>query len=237
MKAIILNSGIGKRMRPFTDENPKCLAKLNGKTILGHEIENLLEYGIKYIIITTGPFEDKIKNFIKKNFPQLSVKYIKNPNYKSTNYIYSIWLAKSLVDDDILLLHGDMVFEGRLLGELLNKKYSNCVLVNNKIEPPKKDFKAEIKNNIVKKIGVNLTGNVFFLAPIYKFSKDNFKLWLEEIGKFVEKGNTNVYAEDAFNKISDKISLHPIYFRDEFCMEIDNFDDLEKAKGYFKKSN
>lgn len=237
MKAIILNSGIGRRMYPFTNENPKCLVKLNGKSILGHEIENLLHYGIKDIIITVGPFEEKIKKFVKDNFPELNVSYIKNPKYKSTNYIYSMWLTKDLINDDILWMHGDMVFEKKLLGKLLNEKYTNCVFVNNKIEPPEKDFKGNIQNNIVKEIGVNVFGkNTFFLAPVYKFSKDSFMLLLKEIENFIKKDNVNVYAEDAFNNIYDQIKLYPLYYGDEFCMEIDDFDDLEIAKLYFKKN-
>ena len=66
MKALILNSGIGKRLRPFTNQNPKCLVPINGTTILGHEIENILHYGIKDFIITVGPFYDKIKKFMQK---------------------------------------------------------------------------------------------------------------------------------------------------------------------------
>lgn len=237
MKALILNSGIGKRMQPFTDENPKCLAKLNGKTILGHELENLLHYGIKNVIITVGPFEEKIKGFVEVNFPEISPIYIKNPKYDSTNYIYSMWLAKNLIDDIIILLHGDMVFEKKLLGRLLNEKHKNCVLVNNKIKPPEKDFKGKIENNLVKKISVGIFGeNTFFLAPVYKFSKDDFNKWLDEIGKFVEGGNVNVYAEEAFNKIAGQIELYPVYYGDGFCMEIDNFDDLETARGYFRKN-
>ena len=237
MKAIILNSGIGKRMRPFTNENPKCLVKLNGKTILGHEIENLLHYGIKDIIITVGPFEEKIKKFVKDNFPDLNITYVKNPIYDSTNAIYSLWLTKHLIDDDILTMHGDMVFDRKLLGDLVNGKYPNCVLVNNKIEPPEKDFKGKIEEDIVARISVNISGeNAFFLAPIYKFSKDSFDLWLDEMDKFVKSGNVKVYAEEAFNNISTQLKLYPVYYDDEFCMEIDNFDDLEIAKKYFEKN-
>lgn len=236
MKAIILNSGIGIRMSPFTDKTPKCLAKLNGETILGHEIECLLAYGIKNIIITVGPFEEKIKKFIRTNFQKLNVTYIKNQYYKTTNYIYSMWLTRSLIDDDILLLHGDMVFWEKILGNLLNGKYNNCVLVNKQIKPPEKDFKGEIVNNCIKRIGVNVSGeNAFFLAPVYKFSKDDFKLWLNEIEKFVQEGKTNVYAEEAFNNISSIIKLHPVYFSNKLCMEIDNFDDLEIARKFFKR--
>lgn len=238
MKALILNSGIGKRLRPFTNENPKCLTRLNGKTILEHEAENILHYGIKDFIITVGPFEEKIKKFMIENFPEANVTYVKNPNYSSTNAIYSLWLTRHLIDDDILTMHGDMVFDKKLLGTLLNDTNPNCALVNNKIGPPKKDFKGKIENDIVKLISVDISGeNTFFLAPIYKFSKNGFNLWLDEIRKFVEDGNVNVYGENAFNNIYDKIKLHPVYFSDEFCMEIDDFSDLEIARKFFKQQN
>ncbi|MAE42539.1 nucleotidyltransferase [Candidatus Woesearchaeota archaeon] len=238
MKAIIFNSGIGSRMRPFTNENPKCLIKPNEKTILGHEIENLLHYGIKDIIITVGPFEEKIKKFMKDNFPEVNATYVKNPKYESTNCIYSMWLTRHLINDDILWMHGDMVFEKELLGKLLNTKHESCALVNNKIELPKKDFKGLVKDNLIKKIGVDIFGEgAFFLAPVYKFSKDDFMLLLKEIAKFVENGNVNVYAENAFNNISDKIKLYPVYYADEFCMEIDDFEDFEIARDYFRNKN
>jgi len=237
MKAIILNSGMGKRMYPLTKNKPKCLIKINGNTILGHEIENLLHFGIRDIIITTGPFGIKIKNFIKSKFRHLNVKYVKNNNYKSTNAIYSLWLTRNITDDNIILMHGDMVFERKLLGKLLDKKYHNCVLVNNKIKPPIKDFKGEIKNNLIKKISVDIFGkNAFFMAPIYKFSKYDFNLWLKEIKKFVKNEKVNVYAEEALNNLFNKIKLHPIYFGDEFCMEVDDLEDLEVAKKLFSKN-
>jgi len=237
MKAIILNSGQGIRFRPFTAKKPKCLAKINGKTILEHELENLLYYNLKDIIITTGPFEDKIKDIVKEKFPQLNVTYVNNPKYDSTNYIYSIWLARHLVDDDILLMHGDLVFEKELLERLLENKQDTCVLVNNKIKLPEKDFKGRVENNFIIKIGVDVFGeNAFFLAPLYRFSKDNFLLFLEEIEKFVKEGNVKVYAENAFNNIPHKLNLSPVFYQDEFCMEIDDINDLLIAKKYFREN-
>ncbi|MCK4732517.1 MAG: phosphocholine cytidylyltransferase family protein [Methanophagales archaeon] len=236
MKAIILASGIGKRLRPLTYEVPKPLIKiLEDKTILGHQLDNLIGCNIKNIIITTGPFEDKIKMHVKEKYPDLKVSYVNNPKYETTNYIYSIWLTKALIDDDIILLHGDLLFDKKLLEKLINEKNVNCVLVNRKIKAPEKDFKAVIENNRVIKIGVEFYGeNVFFSAPLYKFSKSDFLYWLDEIEKFIEKGDTKRYAEDAFNKISNKIMLCPLYFEDELCMEIDTMDDLEMARKIFK---
>src|SRR3989338_1309723 len=127
MKAMILASGTGSRMLDLTKETPKCLIKLNGKTILGHELDHLLSFGIKKAIITTGPFEEKIKGFVKRNYPQIEVEYIKNNKYKETNYIYSMFMAKASIDNDILLLHSDMVFDRALLKKLLQSKDENAV--------------------------------------------------------------------------------------------------------------
>ncbi len=236
MKAIILNSGIGKRLKPFTNENPKCLVKINGDTILEHEIKNLLDYGIKDIIITTGLFEEKIKGAVKSRFPELNVDYVKNDKPESTNYIYSLWLLRDLLDEDVILMHGDMVFEKQLLGRLISSKYSSSVLVNSKIEVPEKDFKARVKDDYINEIGINVFGkDAFFMAPVYKLSKNDFKLWMGEISKFIERNEVTVYAENAFNNISNQIKLHPIYYSNEFCMEIDNPEDLNSARKFFKK--
>jgi len=232
MKGIILASGIGKRLRPLTYEIPKPLIKIiEDKTILDYQIDNLIGCGIRNIIITTGPFEDKIKMHVKEKYPDLKVSYVNNPKYETTNYIYSIWLTKGLIDDDIILLHGDLLFDKKLLEKLINEKCENCVLVNRNIKPPEKDFKAVIENNRVVKIGVEFSGeNAFFSAPLYKFSNSDFLCWLDEVERFIKKGDIKRYAEDAFNKISDKIVLHPLYFDDELCMEIDTMEDLEIAR-------
>lgn len=235
MKVVILDSGIGKRMKPFTDNSPKCLSPLNGTTILGNQIEIFKSYGLNDFIITTGHLEDKIKEFISSNFPDAKTKYVYNPRYATTNCIYSLYLAKDLMHDDIVWLHGDMVFRKELFGKLLNSKKPNCVLVNNGIKPPEKDFKVDINNNLVSKISVSIKGkNVFFLAPIYKISKKDFAVWMREVENMVKHGIVNVYAEEAFNSISSKIKLHPVYFKDELCMEIDNYEDLKIARKSFK---
>ena len=180
----------------------------------------------------------KIKEYVKEKYPDLEVSYVNNPKYETTNYIYSMWLTKGLIDDDIILLHGDLVFEKKLLERLIKKKYENCVLVNRKIKPLKKDFKAVIENNRMVKIGVEFSGeNAFFSAPLYKFSKSDFLCWLDETEKFIRREDVNSYAEDAFNEISDKVMLHPLYSDEEFCMEIDTMEDLEIARNKYGRTS
>jgi len=235
MKAIILSSGIGKRLRPLTNKIPKSLIKLNGKTIIELQIDNLLKNDIKNIIVTTGPYENIMINHLKERYEDINFIFVNNPKYDSTNYIYSLWLTKDYIDDDILLLHGDLLFDEKLIKKLIEKK-GNYVLVNKDAKLPKKDFKAEIKDKKVIKIGIEFFGkNCFLSMPIYKFSNKDFLVWMNEIDKEIKKGNVNIYAENAFNKISDKLTIEPVYFNKEICMEIDDIKDLEKARELFLK--
>ncbi|MFX1314681.1 MAG: sugar phosphate nucleotidyltransferase [Promethearchaeota archaeon] len=238
MKVILLNAGIGKRLAPLTNKLPKCLVKIsNNETILDHQLKNLLKFGFKEFIILTGPFEEKIKNHIDKNYPAIKVQYVNNPFYDKTNYIYSLYLTKDIINDDILISHGDLIFSENLVRLLLQSKDKNCVLVNKEIPPPVKDFKAIILKDRINKIGVNLFGNnAAFLAPLYKLSKGFITEWLAEIEKFVNDNKVNCYAEDALNEILDILILRPCYYN-EFCVEIDNHEDLEGVKNYLNKYN
>jgi len=231
MKAIILASGIGKRLRPLTNNRPKSLIKIKNKTILEYQLDSLFNCKIKKVIITTGPFEDKIKGFLNDKYQDLEISYVNNPQYDTTNYIYSLWLTRDLIDDDVILFHGDLLFNEKLLREIINTN-GNSVLVNNMSKLSKKDFKALIEDNRVIKIGVDLFGkNLFSSFPLYKFSERDFLIWITEIEKEIKKGNIQIYAEDAFNKISDKIILEPVYFYKDLCMEIDTMEDLQIARG------
>ncbi len=235
MKALILASGVGKRLRPWTNYTPKPLIRIGDKTCLDYQVESLIKYGIENIIITTGPFKEKLEEHVRSNY-HVKVWFVNNPRYETTNYIYSLWLTKNLIDSDVLLLHGDLLFDGALIKKLTESK-DNRVLVNRQIKPPQKDFKALIENDRIVKIGVDLSGpNAYFCAPMYKFLKQDFLRWLAEIGDFIKQGNINCYAEDAFNRISEEIVLRPLYF-EEFCMEIDTVDDLERARRSLESEN
>ncbi|MEE9176562.1 MAG: phosphocholine cytidylyltransferase family protein [Thermodesulfobacteriota bacterium] len=235
MKAIILASGSGSRLLPLTGKVPKSLLKVNSKTILDIEIGSLVECGIRDIIVTTGYHADKMEKHIKSRYQEINITLIENEKYDTTNNIYSMWLTKDFVDDDLVLLHGDTVFEQGLLQRLIMSEFPNAVLVNSGMDAPGKDFKAEVAGNTVKRIGVGLNSEkAHFCAPIYKLTASGFRKWTNQIKLFIEEGNVTCYAEDAFNEVADDISMGPVYYGDELCMEIDTLDDLEKAREYYK---
>jgi len=233
-KVVILNSGTGSRMGSLTADKPKCLVEISREdTILTRQIKALLSCGLDDILITTGPFEDNIKEHLAGRFNNATISYVNNPRYEDTNYIYSLLLAGDLINEDFILMHGDLVFDRSVLKKLLVSNHSNAVLVNPYIELPEKDFKAELKNGRVKRIGIDIfsEGSVF-LVPIYKLTPATFSAWLEEMKRFAEKGELKVYAENALNKLLGDLTLHPVEYREEFCTEIDDLEDLSKVRRY-----
>ncbi len=237
MKALILNSGKGNRMGALTEHKPKCLVEIGeGRTLLSGQIEILKNSGINSFIITTGPFAGMIEEYLGERFPGLEFEYIYNPKYSATNYIYSVFLAQEHLQEDIFLLHGDLVTEQEVCDKLLKTPDENAVVVYADVPLPEKDFKASLNNNVITQISVSIFDeDCVSLLPFYKLSKKAVKIWLEEIAVFIGKGITNVYAEEAFNKRSKEIGLKPVYMEDQLCMEIDTLEDLELAIERLKK--
>lgn len=237
MRAIILDSGTGSRMKDLTKDKPKCLVELvDGETILGRQIRILQDNQIDQLVITTGPFEDLLQKYVAKQFPSAKPQYVNKPTGTGTNYIYSLYLARGIISsgvDNVILMHGDLVFDEQVLPRLIDYDYPNGVLVSRNIVPPEKDFKCRVKDEVVTEIRVDISGqDCHFLAPLYKLSQESLGLWLDEIARFVERGETKVYAENAFNGISRQVKLKPVYCDGLFCMEIDDPDDLKLARKY-----
>lgn len=232
MKAVILNSGVGRRMGAYTADRPKCLVKIDETdTILSRQVRQLLQQGLERVLVTTGPHAEKIEGHLARLYPGLRVDYVNNPDYETTNYIYSLLLAKGRLDEEILLLHGDLVFEKGVLQKLLASPHENTVLVNRTAALPEKDFKGRIEGGRVRKIAIDIFDeNCAFLMPLYRLSRAGIGLWLEEMERFEKAGRLGVYAEDALNRLLDEFALYPVYYEEELCMEIDTPADLERAR-------
>lgn len=150
MKAIILAAGKGNRLYPLTKEIPKALLKLNGETILEHQIQNLRGCGINEIVAVTGFQANKIKESGGPN-----ILYIHNPSYESTNNLVSLWFARNEMDGDFIFLDGDVVFDRQILEELLQMHQDICLVVDRKacIE---EDMKVKVKDELIIEINKSM---------------------------------------------------------------------------------
>lgn len=238
MKALILNSGTGSRMRVITKEQPKCMTEVSHRnTILSRQLRQLVSFGIEEVVITTGYYDEVLVDYCNALYLPLKFTFVNNPLYDKTNYIYSIYCAKDcLKDDDVLLMHGDLVFESLVMEAVIDSGTS-CMTVSSTLPLPEKDFKAVLKDGRIDKIGVGFFDNAVAAQPLYKIKKEDWLIWLENIERFCENDKRQVYAENAFNEVSDKCLIHPLDIKDMLCSEIDTPEDLEAVKKALAKLN
>lgn len=230
MKALILNSGMGRRMGDLTSENPKCMTVVQeDQTIIERQLKLLGQNGIDQIVITTGPFEKILIEHCESFDLPVEYSFVNNSVYDKTNYIYSIYLAREALEDCIVLMHGDLVFEQSVLQDLLQEKGS-CMAVSSTVPLPEKDFKALIEGGKISKVGIEFFEHALAAQPLYKLNKADWMVWLEQIIRFCENGQVKCYAENAFNEVSDFCSIYPFDVKDRLCREVDTPQDLESVK-------
>lgn len=240
MKALILNSGLGHRMGVLTSEHPKCMTEISKKeTILSRQLKMIAESGIEEVVITTGYYDEILVNYCNSLELPLNISFVKNPLYDSTNYIYSIYCAREyLYHTDIILMHGDLVFENDVLDQVLTSDKS-CVTVSSTQELPQKDFKAVISDNgHIMSIGVEYFNNAIALQPLYKLLYEDWEIWLDKIIEFCEGqdySKRKQYAEDAFNEVSAMCKVYPMDVKDHLCAEIDTPEDLSVVSKELRK--
>lgn len=234
MKAIIFNSGLGSRMGELSKEKPKCMLTLyNGETIFERQIRILSECGIREFIITTGPFEEQLIE-VSKRYPALTFDFVPNKEYLSTNYIVSMNNIKQVMDD-VLLLHGDLVFNKKLIHKVLTDENPSLSLYNEEKELPEKDFKCRLEQGKLKEVSVDLSDTeCFAFQPLYKLDRRQMNAWQSEVSNFVNKEIKDVYAENALNTISDQLNIVAMSYKEDYIDEIDNEMDYNRVSEEIK---
>jgi histidinol-phosphate/aromatic aminotransferase/cobyric acid decarboxylase-like protein/choline kinase len=131
MKAVILAAGIGRRLLPITERIPKCLVQVKGRSLLLHQLDAITDCGINKIVLVVGYKKELVQKQIGNSYRGVPVEYVINDDYATTNNIYSLWLAKDhLLDDDVILMECDIVFQKELLLRLLEHKGDAIILVD-----------------------------------------------------------------------------------------------------------
>lgn len=235
MKIVILAAGISARLRPLTDNTPKCLLQISGKTILERTIDNLLYYNLNDIIIVTGYLQEQIKNFMSEKYPNLKVAFVYNELYDRTNNIYSLWLTKDLVlNNDLLMMDSDILFDKRIIEHLLNAKFANCLALRTDHQLNEEEIKVKLKNDnsiaeISKTVELKLAAGESI--GIEKFSSsfvDDLYRILDK--KILKEDLVNIFYEAAFqDAINEGSKIFAVDIGTLKCIELDFAEDIERA--------
>lgn len=219
-------------MGVLTSEHPKCMTELSSsQTILSRQLSLLCEAGVGEVVMTTGYNEDALREYCRSLDLPIEITFVRNPIYDRTNYIYSIYCARDyLRGDDLILMHGDLVFENTVFDRVMQYGGS-CMAVSSTAPVPQKDFKAVVEGNKIVKVGVEFFGDGALAAqPLYKLRREDWETWLDGIVAMCGRGETKCYAENALNEVGGRCDIRPLDIGDMLCSEIDTPEDYATVK-------
>ena len=241
--ALLLAAGLGSRLAPLTDAVPKCLVAVSGVPILERLVRALDAHGFRRLVIVTGYKAEIIREYLGERFGGIAIEYVLSPCFETTNNIYSLWLARRLIDEPFLLVESDVVFDEQLLAPLL--------------EPGRIAVSRQLPWMGGTTVTLDGGGNVdaFFPPPpgvygrhctdaghfmavnICSLSRDTWGEVSERLDSRVAAGQTGSFYESVFEEMAAAGSMAPaaVIFPAERWYEIDTPVDLKAAELAFPR--
>ncbi len=242
MKAIILAAGTGTRLRPITRTVPKCLVPVNSKPILEHQFEALLLAGIRDVVLVVGHLAELLSDKYGTSYRGMNIHYVENRWYDRTNNIYSLWLARQHLNNQVLLLEGDLVFEPELLQRLIQTLEPDVAIVER--------FQLSMDGTVVQVNGpwasrMVLKANqgddfdydsALKTVNIYKLSQELLQDQIvPELDSYVAQQRYDQYYEAVFADLisRDAMRLGVLLAAPNRWAEVDTWEDLQAAEKLF----
>ena len=212
MNVIILAAGSGERLRPLTNDKPKCLIELFGKSLLQRQIELYRSFGINDITIVSGYKSEQI------DFPNTTI--IQNENYETTNMLETLFCAKDKLLDSTIVSYGDIIFQKNVIELLINSNDEISLIIDKqwkrywekRFSNPLSDAESLIiENGYIIELGQKVNSYEKICGQyigLMKFQKSGISLVKEHYQ------NAKEQSKNGYNILNDLIPFQKSYLTD-----------------------
>ena len=240
MIGVILAAGMAKRLRPLTDERPKCLLTVGQRTLLQRTVDGIIAAGISELVVVTGYRAQMIRDFLTSHYPDLTIHFIDNPDYAHNNNIFSLWLTRPYTEGrDFLLLDSDILFDPQIIPAVLSAEGSALAL--NRHELGEEEIKVIVdgQNRVVEISKVcSIEQAIGESVGIEKMEADYSAALFRELEQMIEgEGLIDIFYERAFERLIPQGHTFTVVDTTKyFSIELDTVEDFENAKKLIPES-
>lgn len=237
---IILAAGEGSRLRPLTKNIPKCMVKFKGKPMIDYIIEASLNSEITDITIVNG-YKSHV---LEKHLNNQNINFITNEKYGTTNMVSTLFCAKKILNDDVIISYSDIIYKKEILKSLILSEEDFSIIIDKewdklwslRMENPLSDLETlKIKEDKIIEIGKkpkgydNIEGQYIGLIKISKEVINNVIKYYEDLDKTIlydGKDYDNMYMTSFIQMVIENLmDVSPVYTKGGW-IEIDSIDDL-----------
>jgi choline kinase len=226
-KAIVLAAGTGSRMRPLTDQRPKCLLEVGGETLVQKQLRAFQACGIDDVVMVVGYQAARVRDVLGGR-----VRYLDNARFAQTNSLYSLWLAREELAPGALIINSDVLALGRLFAKLVQAPSASAILVELGHAFDAEDMKVELRGMQVLDFGKDLPPERSHAHNVgmAKFSEEDAGDLVECLDRLVRGGHENDWAPRAYREFAARRPLAAVTTDGLPWIEIDFPTDLDRAR-------
>lgn len=231
--AVILAAGRGRRLRPLTDVMPKGLIEIGEKSILEYSLKKLALNGIKKAIIVVGYRATAIKEFFGSSFEGIEITYAENVDYATTGSMYSLLAAQESINEDIILLESDILFERKAIDVIVRSKNRNVILIAACRGTGDEVFiRVDSQGHLID-LGKDISDEEDALGELVGISKLSLSFLHQMYRQANLRRNGKTLAYEDFILLTVKSEnaspVHCIFVKNLLWTDVDNENDLERA--------
>jgi choline kinase len=234
MIGVILAAGMAKRLRPLTDNKPKCLLKVGERTLLERTVDAMRLAGITEFVVVTGYCADQIRDFLTIHYPLSTIHFLHNADYEHNNNIYSLWMSGQIVrDTEFLLMDSDILCDPAAVVRIAQEPES--ALAVNRHELGDEEMKVvvdseghitEISKTCRPEDAMGESVGIEHVTPDYS------RALFQELDQMIEReGLIDIFYERAFERLIPQ--GHTFRVVDTTCYfsyELDTPEDFDRAQ-------
>ncbi|THF80787.1 phosphoenolpyruvate mutase [Cohnella fermenti] len=235
VNSIILAASKGEGLEGLTNQVPKALLKVNGRSLLQTQIDNLNQIGIKDVSVVRG--------FAKDSIQFTNITAIDNDKYETTKELYSLLVAIEAVKENTVISYGDIIYKSYILNELLNDSNEITIVVDADSDNKDGQYRDYVKTN--KKYSNNVFSDRVELVEmgthiipsevmgefigLWKVSENGAVVLRDALTNLAQRENIEqLRMSDLFNDLKARTNVSVLYIRGSW-LDVDNVVDLQKA--------
>lgn len=232
MKAVILAAGVGKRLWQLTQHHPKCLIEIGGRSLLHRYLDTLAGLGIRRADIVVGYKQEMIREAVGRDACGVKVEFLVNEEFHRGS-ISSLWIARTALDDDAIVMDADVLFHRDILKRLVESSHDNALLMDETVRQTGEECMVVVQGGRVIALSKKMPDRYDYAGEGVGFLRvrhaDTPHL-VASLRSHIDQGSWNMEYEDALLQFFQTVKVGHEKIGGLPWTEIDFVEDVKKAE-------
>lgn len=232
MKAVLLAAGVGKRLWEVTQHRPKCLIEVGGRSLLHRYLESLALVGIRRAEIVVGYKQEMIRAAVEQNSCGVDVTFLVNDQFHRGS-ISSLWIARTALDDDTIVMDADVLFHPEILRRLVSSPCENALLMDETVKQTGEECMVVVAGGRVIALTKNMPDQYDYAGEGVGFLRvrhADTPYVVSSLRGYIDRGSWDMEYEDALRPYFQEVRVGYERIGGLPWTEIDFVEDVKKAE-------